>query len=391
MSLRSFLAGRWPFIAAYAGFALLAGAVVQLDLRLSGARLRPDNVLYILILGLVVLLAALWVDYRRQSSFTGHLARVTGSEDLDDLGVLPEPRTPEHELFIQAWQRLYGRLRAELSAEQERGRRHIELVSQWAHHMKTPVAVIDLELQRLGRSTGPAGRDPAGADPAGTPDALASIAEENQRLSHALQMLLNMVRLQDFAADFRVERVDLAELVRRLINDHRREFIVHRVYPRLELSGGEHGDGAPAPSAWQVETDAKWLLFALEQIVSNAIKYTAGAGVDQGQVTFILRHDDYEPAVVLDIIDNGIGIPAEDLPRVFKPFFTGAAGRRVPQSTGMGLYLVGEVCRRLGHPVTIDSAPDQGTRVSIRFPGSRAIFAGLERGTMERAPFLQDR
>lgn len=69
MSLKTFLLGRWPFIAAYVGFALLAGAVVHLDLRLSGARLRPENVLYIIILGLVGLLACLWLEYRRQWSF----------------------------------------------------------------------------------------------------------------------------------------------------------------------------------------------------------------------------------------------------------------------------------------------------------------------------------
>lgn len=257
---------------------------------------------------------------------------------------------------MQAWQRLYSRLRAELTAEQERGRRHLELVSQWAHHMKTSVAVIDLELQRLGRSAGAAE----------VTTALASIGEENQRLSHALQMLLNTVRLQDFAADFKVERVDLPEQVRQLINDHRREFIAHRVYPTLELpAGGSGGEGAgehvaASPWHWQVETDVKWLRFALEQIVSNAVKYSSRGGVDRGQVKFIIRHDDDEPAVVLEIVNNGIGIPPEDVPRVFNPFFTGAAGRRFPRSTGMGLYLAREVCRRLGHPVLVESTPWPG-------------------------------
>src|SRR5690606_25870921 len=154
------------------------------------------------------------------------------------------------------------------------------------------------ELQRLERSAVPAA-GPEAAHQAGrrAPDditaALASIREENQRLSHALQMLLNTVRLQDFAADFKVERVDLLALVRDLINDHRRESIVHRVYPRVEAASqdvraaprldsgrGGPGGGEPtaAPAPWQVESDAKWLRFALEQITSNAVKYTAGAG-----------------------------------------------------------------------------------------------------------------
>ena len=96
------------------------------------------------------------------------------------------------------------------------------MIIQWAHHMKTPVAVIDLELQKAAKLELP----PA-------PRAvLASIAEENDRLQSLLQTLLNLVRLDDFAADFRAEKVDLLALVRRVINENRRAFIAHRATPK---------------------------------------------------------------------------------------------------------------------------------------------------------------
>lgn len=377
MDFQAFLRGRRPYILTYTVFAVLAVLVVQLDLWLTGASLRFGNVLYILLLGLAGLFVFLWMEYRRQQPFFRHLSRFTGNEPLDALGVLPEPVTPDQELFARAWHRLYGRLRAELSAERERGSRQVKLITQWAHQMKTPVAVIDLELQRVEPSVQALARESPGEGLVTA--ALASIAEENQRLSHSLQMLLNMVRIEEFAADFRVERVDLVALVRRLVNDHKREFIVNRVYPKIELPGG---DGR---QDYIVETDPKWLRFVLEQILSNAIKYSAPPGGGGRVVFHVDRYADRSgddvgrgSGTVLSVSDNGIGITPQDLPRVFDPFFTGAAGRQYPQSTGMGLYLAQQVCRRLGHQISVESAPGAGTRVSISFPDAQVIFRGLE-------------
>lgn len=443
MRFSHFVRGRWPYIAAYGVFALLSVTVVQLDLRLSGGRLQYASVLYILLLGAVGLAAFLWVDYSRQKEFMNHLTRFTGSGDLDGLGVLPEPATPEQHLFLGAWQRLYGRMRAEAEAERDRGRRNVDLIARWAHHMKTPVAIIDLELQRLGRD-GPAAGEGGGAGvrrgggrsdgdgttpfpgDGGAPAALLkSIREENRRLDEALQALLNAVRIGDFAADFKVEQVRLDDLVRRLINENRREFVVHHVFPELQLAAVGSEQGQPS---FNVETDSKWLSFALQQLISNAIKYSsrlpgeirgaaggdfprehhggdpadgddgghphgeaaggdpppAAGGKDSpsdaaaGRVVFRVGRRAVDKATVLEIIDDGIGIPPEDVPRVFEPFYTGTPGRRYSRSTGMGLYLAREVCRRLGHIIELESSPGKGTRVTVIFPDTDAIFAGLE-------------
>ena len=75
--------------------------------------------------------------------------------------------------------------------------------------------------------------------------------------------------------------------------------------------------------------------------------------------------------------DNGIGIPPEDLGRVFDPFFTGLNGRAFPQATGMGLYLAREVCHRLGHTISLESAPGKGTTARLRFQAPQTLFTGL--------------
>ncbi len=349
MKIGAFLRDRAPFIAIYTLFGLLMVAVVQLELTLSGSSLGRGNILYIWLLGMVGLGLYLLVDYQRQAAFFRRLSSVSADEPLDQLGLLPAPKTIEQRLFAQAWSSLYARLRRELTDEQQRGRRNLHLVSQWAHHMKTPVAVIDLEVQR--------------AQPSET---VVSIAEENKRLQHSLQAMLNMVRLEDFAADFRAEQVDLGALLKRVVNDHKREFIAHGVYPRLEA--------AEAPVV--VQSDAKWLRFILDQLLSNAIKYSARPDRD-GQVT--LRCGRTGQEAFLEIADNGVGIAPEELGRVFSPFYTGSNGRAYTQSTGMGLYLARDACQRLGHRIGLESKPGQGTRVTVRFPANHTIFAGLLR------------
>lgn len=376
----AFLRDRAPYIGAYAGFGLLVVAVVQLDLSLSPASLDRSNIIYLCLLGVVGLFFLLAVDYQRQAAFWHWLAKKSEvpTDPLDELALFPEPRTLEQHLFGRAWSALYGRLRAELTAEQERGRRNIQFLSQWAHHMKTPLAVIDLEIQK-------ARKHPL---PPECTAVLSSLEEETQRLNHSLQMLLNVVRLEDFTADFRVEPVDVVELVRRLINDHKRSFITRRVYPRLDISEQEPpavGVEPPAVTdvsarctpqpAWVVRSDAKWLRFVLEQLLSNAIKYSSRPDRD-GQVVFRLGHAGGE--TVLEVADNGIGIPPEDLGRVFDPFYTGSNGRDYPQSTGLGLYLAREVCDRLGHRLRLESRRGEGTRVFLHFPRPSTVFTDLE-------------
>ncbi|HEY8346778.1 MAG TPA: sensor histidine kinase [Symbiobacteriaceae bacterium] len=367
MHVLGYLRDRLGYIATFVGAGLLAAAVIRLDLHLSGAVLRSGGLAYSWLLGLLCL--ALWLacDYRREVRFLRHLAAIDQNKSVDELGVLPEAGTLQQRLFARAWAHLYGRLRGELSAEQARGRQQIELISQWAHHMKTPVAVIDLELQKARHREWP---EEVRA-------VLASIQEETERLRHSLQMLLNMVRLEEFAADFRVEPVDLVALVRQVVNEHKRTFITHRVYPRIELPDPE----ALPPELLVVESDAKWLRFVLEQLVSNAVKYAAETD-REGRVCF--RFHRMEAETILEVADNGIGIPPEDLGRVFDPFFTGINGRAHPQATGMGLYLARQTCQRLGHRLQIESVRGEGTRASIIFPDSRTLFTGLHPSLTKR-------
>lgn len=361
MNFLAFVRDRWAYVGAYLGFGLIALLVVQLDLWLSHASLQVINIGYILLLGLVGLGGFLGLEYQRQAAFFRRFGRGTGQEPLDQLGLVPEPRSLEQQLYAQAWGELYARLRAELMTERQRSQQQLFLVSQWAHHMKTPVAVIDLELQKVAKQEWPT--EVGGA--------LQSVAEENGRLQDALQMMLNLVRLEEFAADLKVESLDLVAFVRQLVNDEKRAFIAHRVYPRVEEAG--------APLT--IESDAKWLRLVLEQLISNAMKYSAGLD-REGRVCF--RCYRAEGQIVLAVADNGIGIPVADRGRVFAPFFTGTNGRRYNQSTGMGLYFAREICDRLGHRLSLESKEGEGTTLFLHFSPNRTLFDGLQARLTER-------
>ncbi|WP_433772261.1 sensor histidine kinase [Bacillus wiedmannii] len=227
----------------------------------------------------------------------------------------------------------YRHYQNQLQLQERKNNDHLTFMNQWIHQMKTPLSVIELITQDEVDSR------------------FESINEETDRLKKGLEMALYVARLEAFTQDFYVERVQLHQIVNDSVHEHKRFFIRNFVYPELEIDKGI-----------TVESDAKWLQFLIGQIISNAIKYSSGS-----REKIKVKACKEGNTVVLEIIDSGVGIPKQDLPRVFKPFFTGENGRDFKESTGMGLYLVYEITKQLGHSVEIDSKVGKGTVVRIKF------------------------
>lgn len=141
-----------------------------------------------------------------------------------------------------------------------------------------------------------------------------------------------------------------------MVGDRKQQWIRHRLFPRWEVI-----DKGP----WDVYTDSKWNRFVMDQLFNNAIKYASQYGDDSQYLHLSLQIE--EDTIHLTIRDEGPGIPPHDLPRVFDPFFTGENGRRFAQSTGMGLYLVKQVLKFLGHEIRIQSPPGGGTSVCVSY------------------------
>ncbi|MEA4884011.1 MAG: sensor histidine kinase [Clostridia bacterium] len=368
MSILDYLGSRATFII----FHLLAGAlgiaVIQLDLLRTGERgLTPGSAAYIVVLHTAALIVALAIDYSRQHAFFRRARAIAaGPDPLAHVPSLPIASTAEQRVLSQLANAAYTSHTAEILRREEQSQMHIDFTNRWVHAMKTPVSVIDLLVQQS--------REVWSVDEALT--LLDSIQEENEKIAHALETMLGMARQERFSLDLLPEQVDLTEVARNVVNKHRKEFIRYSIYPVVECH---------APNSI-VETDEKWITFVVDQLVSNAIKYTrvnrhvaaiddcvpeSGRRVqiliDEPPIDARARIAMLPPAVTLTVRDHGIGIPAQDLPRIFDPFFTGENGRVVPESTGMGLFLVRRICADLGHTVTAQSQPGQGAAMSVTF------------------------
>ncbi|KRG14909.1 sensor histidine kinase [Lederbergia galactosidilytica] len=220
----------------------------------------------------------------------------------------------------------------ELDRQEKRRNDHLTFINQWVHQMKTPLSVIELITQE------------------NDDEHLESIREETDKLEKGLEMVLYAARLEMFEQDFHVEPVSLKVVIEEAIRENKRFFIKNHVYPEVHVS------------STMVESDEKWLEFIFNQLITNAVKYSTGKG---HKVVITETKDRLETIVTVQ--DYGVGIPKTDLKRVFNPFFTGENGRNYRESTGMGLYLVKEVCEKLGHKIELTSIQGEGTSVQIRF------------------------
>ena len=195
----------------------------------------------------------------------------------------------------------------------------------WAHQIKTPIAAMRLLLQQEGAENG-------------------ELGQELFRIDQYVDMAMQYMRLDGSGSDLLLRRYDLDEIIKPAVRKFAPQFIRRKLKLCYE------------PTGKSVLTDAKWLGFVIEQLLSNSVKYTPEGG------TVTIRCTDVPELV---IADTGIGIEPEDLPRVFEQGFTGYNGRADRKATGLGLYLCRRVCRKLGHPISIDSRVGEGTAVTI--------------------------
>ena len=221
---------------------------------------------------------------------------------------------------------LQGQLRLQEKNEQTRRLREREdYYTLWMHQIKTPLAAMRLLMQ------------------SGAATDNGQWEEELFKTERYAEMALHYLRLESNTDDLDLRRQDLYALVKKAVKKYAVMFIHKKI--SLEL----------APFDVQVLTDEKWFLVLLEQILSNAIKYT-----DAGVIRIFVQD-----GATLVLADSGIGISKEDLPMVFERGYTGHNGRADQRATGIGLYLAREAAKRLGHKLSIASETGQGTTVLI--------------------------
>jgi len=320
------------FLRDYASFIvfqfLLVGFIMVLYW-LDGFR-NVDTAIYSFCISLVLLASFLIIRYLMRQRYLIKISQLP--KTMEDV-LQKNAKTPEAKQAEKYMHELYRLYKHELQSLYAGQKRHDQFMNQWVHQMKTPISVIELLLQ-----------DERPLDKK-------NVQEEIDRLRRGLDMVLVNARLENFEEDMQVEQIALKTIVTATVNENKRLFITKRVFPEIHIEDDII-----------VASDSKWLRFIIGQFVTNAVKYTFEA--NKKIVISAVKKDDH---VQLTIRDEGIGIPASDLSRVTKAFFTGENGRKTGESTGMGLYLAKEICEKLGHELNITSEVEKGTVVTVTF------------------------
>ncbi len=244
-----------------------------------------------------------------------------------DVSHLPQPKTLAEEEYQQMIRVLGQKSNQLLTAAQEERQQNLEYFMTWVHQIKTPIAAIQMLLQQED-----------------TAEHRALLAELF-RVEQYVQMALSYVRLGG-ENDFIIQEYGLDGIIKQAIHKFAPQF-VHR---KLRL----HYE----PTDVRGLTDEKWLLFILEQLLSNAIKYTSA-----GEVAITVYPDKR-----ISVADTGIGIVPEDLPRIFAKGYTGYNGRYDKKATGLGLYLCQQAAQKLHMDITVSSQPGKGSVFTLALP-----------------------
>ena len=219
--------------------------------------------------------------------------------------------------------------------------------SMWVHQIKTPISAMKLLLEAEREELGQLMCDDEQSQCL-LSDNMDSFEDELFRIEEYVSMALQYQRVSSTENDFVLEKVSVDGVIRDTIKKYAK--IMIRRHIGMNYSG----------TVQEVYTDGKWLAFILEQLLSNAIKYTP-----QGFVK--IETDKKANRFFITIKDTGIGIKAEDLPRVFEKGYTGYNGHADKKATGIGLYLCRQMADKLGHTIRIESEIGKGTKVWIGF------------------------
>ena len=212
-----------------------------------------------------------------------------------------------------------------------------EYIESWVHEIKAPITGIQLMCENH--------KDPV----------TRQIMLENKKIENDVDMVLYYARMENVYKDYMIEKTDLQSATSEILMKNKQYLISSGISARVEC---------PDP----VYTDKKWILFILNQLVLNSVKYKK-----EGTQIHIYTKT-YDHGVQLIVEDTGVGIPQEEIPRIFEKGFTGTNGRMGGRSTGMGLYLCSRLCEKLGIEIRAESECGEETRMILTFPVSAYLL-----------------
>ena len=333
MTLREYLSDRFVRIT----LQLIGAGLAALFLLATGT--QPGVLIILLIAFLLVFLIVHLFDFFRLRSRLLELETIL--EGLDQKYLFAECAPPPGGLYerrlFDLTRRAGRAMTGAVSDAQARQREYREYVERWVHEIKAPITAARLICRDLDGDT------------------RRKLTAELGQIEAHVERALFYARAENPEQDCLLRKTELEKIAAQAIENHRSLLIQNGIQVETEGLGGT------------VYTDEKWAVFILGQLLQNAARYRGEAPV----ITISARP--LGKQVRLTVFDNGIGIPAHELPRVFERGFTGSNGRSRGGSTGMGLYLCRKLAGFLELGLDISSREGEGTAVTLTFPAKENL------------------
>lgn len=331
MTVKDYLKDQWLLFLGWCGFVLLTILVMWLT---PNYVLDWGTVGYLVLMEAVLLVIFLTIHFLSKRRFWQKLS-------VQDENLLQNYVTSAHFAEEEFYQSVINRaifehqeMLQQIIGSQEEQKDYID---SWVHEIKVPLAASQLLLRSVEFDI--------------PDDKYILLENELNKIDNYVEQVLYVARLDSFSKDYLIQEESLKAIIQPVLKSQANYFIQKNIH--LSIEGEDQ----------QVLTDAKWIGFIFRQLLSNALKYTP----DNGSIT--IRLSRAKQGSLLEVIDTGIGIPKEDLRRIFDKGFTGSNGRKMDtHSTGLGLYLAKNLAKQLGVSLTAESEINEGAQLSLFFP-----------------------
>ncbi len=330
MSLKNFIKEKILLIS------LLILALVTIEIFLIAYDVHNFIKIYIIVFPLLLISISLSIEYYNKKTFYNKLEK--NLQDLNEKYLISEiietPNFIEGKILKEVIQDVDKSMIENVNKYKKIQEEYKEYIELWIHEIKIPIATSKMIIENNKSEAGK------------------SIDEELDKVEDYIEQALYYARSNTVEKDYIIGKVELREIVNTAVIKNKNLLITNKV--NLDLHGLDR---------W-VYTDSKWMVFILNQIIQNAVKY----GKNENSKLEIFAEEEKEK-VILFVKDNGIGIKSSEICRVFEKGFTGENGRIIgKKSTGIGLYLCKKLCEKLEIGLELESEKGVGTKVAITFP-----------------------
>ena len=315
---------------------LLLFGLITIEIFLMAYNVGMFIKIYIPLIIIGLYMISIIIEYFKRKKFYDNLLKML--EELDEKYLITEiiktPNFLEGQIFKNSLEQIDKSMLENVNKYKYMTEDYKEYIELWIHEIKIPIATSKMVIENNKNAI------------------TKSIDEELDKVENYIEQALFYARSNTVEKDYYIRKVFLKEIVTESIKKNKSSLIQEKI--SIDIHDLEI----------EVNTDNKWIVFILNQIIQNSIKYRK----KENSVIEIYANQGKEN-VILYIKDNGIGIKQGEITRVFEKGFTGTNGRLSnKKSTGIGLYLCKKLCNKLGIGIELNSVQNEGTEVKLVFP-----------------------